>query len=71
MDHKNFEKNGVKMKENNTWMKVGLVLFVGAMTRGAWNSIGGIKSLPYWGQISIVVLMLIISFAVVKKERKK
>lgn len=59
------------MKENKTWIIIGIVFFVGAMARIMWNRIGGFKSLPYLVQIVIIVLIPIILFIVVKKERNK
>lgn len=57
------------MKENKTFITIGIVLLVGAITRRILNSIGGIKSLPYLVQIIITVLVPSILFMVVRKEK--
>lgn len=59
------------MKQNKTWITMGIVFFVGAMTRIMWNRIGGVRGLPYLVQIITIVLIPIILFVIVGKERKK
>lgn len=59
------------MKENKIWITMGIVFFIGAMTRIMLNRIGGIRSLPYWVQIIIMLLIPIMLFVIIKKERKK
>lgn len=59
------------MKENKTWIAIGITLFIGAMTRRILNTVGGIKSFPYMIQIIVMVLIPAIIFMVIRKERKK
>lgn len=59
------------MKENKTWITIGIVFLVGMVTKRIWNGIGGVKSLPYWIQIIIAISIPITLSLVAKKERKK
>ena len=59
------------MNDNKKWFGLGISLLAVMVAKQILNSVGGIRSFPYFIQIIIMLFSPILYYLIIKKEKKK